>query len=135
MKKLKHYFLCHRDKLGNRSLKPTEELERTWVRVPLVPQMKSKKIKKCDLVIEGSTSFSYSSFPKLQRYNLGDPSFEIKIGSFTVAKIVVDFEGKWHVSNVFSKYKSFDNAIKSILKRLNETKKTCVNENSSRKAD
>lgn len=77
------------------------------------------KIKKSDLKIRDHASFSYSSFPHLRQHNLGDPSFSVEIGSFEIAKVVIDNKGIWHVSNVFSRYKSYDGAIKGILRRLN----------------
>lgn len=77
------------------------------------------KIKKSDLKIVENGTFSHGSFQNLQRYNLGDPSFSVEIGSFEIAKVVIDNKGIWHVSNLFSRYKSYDGAIKGILRRLN----------------
>lgn len=77
-----------------------------------------------DLTVEENAGFSYHDFPYLGaqpwKHKLGDPAYDVKIGRVTIASIVVDEDGVWHVTNVYSRFKTKIGAMRGLLRRLNE---------------
>jgi hypothetical protein len=79
-------------------------------------------IKKEDLIISDKMSFCYSDYPYVYRnggHDLSNKAYKICIGRYQISGIIECNNGKWVVRNVFSSFKSFDAALKGLLKRLN----------------
>ena len=78
-------------------------------------------ISKDDLVVQKSKGFAYHEFPYLNslKYSFDRAAYDVTIGKITVAKIVEDTDGVWHLSQICSVFKSFEGALHGLLRRLN----------------
>lgn len=77
------------------------------------------KLIKNNLIIKNGTWLSYSDFYSGMNRNLGDPFIDVYIGNYKIASIVQDINKRWYVSNLSYTYKSQNDAVNGLLKRLN----------------
>lgn len=87
--------------------------------------MKMNNLKPSNLTVKPCGTFSHGDLPwGTSNYDLepfANNHFVVKIGSYTVSEIWERKDGKFVIKDVhWCKYKSLDNAIKGLLKRLNE---------------
>jgi hypothetical protein len=76
-----------------------------------------------DLIITDKMNFSYSDYPYVYRnggHGFNNHAYKICIGRYQISGIIECENGKWLISNILSTFKSFDGALKGLLKRLND---------------
>lgn len=78
------------------------------------------KITKKHLTIIKGCSFSYDDFCGLNRSGFNKESFEIKLGHWTIAKIVQGDNNKYYLSGTYMPFKSKETAIRGLLERINK---------------
>jgi len=78
-------------------------------------------MKKSDLIIKKANGLSGNDFLNgYSGHGLKDPCYSIYLGKWQIAQILFNSRhNKWYLSNTWSKFSSFDGAIKGLLKRIN----------------